>query len=280
MKYLVSVILLGALVSPALPQAAEQAKPVKVPFILMPTGHFLVSVKINNKGPYKLIFDTGAPTMLITNRIAKEAGVIDKKGGAPLFSPFGGMASMKAKSFEIGPLKAEDVPMMVLDHPTVAAFSDYYKKDHGSIDGIVGFPFFARYKMSVDYQAKELTMTPNGYKPGDVMESMMKMLLGGAEGNGKPKVAGAAGQWGIEVDKDANDEDAGVTIKNVMPGGSAEKAGLKTGDRLLTIDGRWTDTIADTYRAAGYAKPGTAAPIVIKRDGKELKLSVTPANGL
>jgi S1-C subfamily serine protease len=108
----------------------------------------------------------------------------------------------------------------------------------------------------------------------------MKMLLGGAEGNGKPKVAGPAGQWGIEVNKDAKDEDAGVTIKNVIPDSSAAKAGLKTGDRLLTIDGRWTDSIADTYRAASYAKPGMAAPVVVKRDGKELKFSVTPANGL
>jgi PDZ domain/Aspartyl protease len=279
-KYLVSTFLLTVAASPALPHAIDEASPVKVPFILTSSGHFIVSVKINDKGPYNLIFDTGAPTMLISNRIAKEAGVIDKKGGASLFSPLGGMASLKAKKLEIGPLKAENVSMMVLDHPTVKAFSDYYEKEHGPIEGIVGFPFFARYKMSVDYQAKELTMTPNGYKPGDVMESMMKMLLGGAEGKGKPKVAGPAGLWGIEVDKDARDEDAGVTITNVMPGAAADKAGLKTGDRLLTIDGRWTDSIADTYRAASYAKPGTAAPVGIKRDGKEMKISVTPASGL
>jgi len=82
------------------------------------------------------------------------------------------------------------------------------------------------------------------------------------------------------VAENAKDEDAGVTIKNVIPDSSAAKAGLKTGDRLLTIDGRWTDSIADTYRAASYAKPGMAAPVVVKRDGKELKFSVTPANGL
>ena len=48
-------------------------KPILVPFTLMPTGHFVVSVKINDKGPYKLIFDTGAPTLLINNRIARKA---------------------------------------------------------------------------------------------------------------------------------------------------------------------------------------------------------------
>jgi hypothetical protein len=247
----------------------------------MPTGHFIVQVKINDKGPYKLIFDTGAPTMLINNRVAKESGILDKKSSPPLFSPFGAMGpGLKAKTFVIGPLKATDVPVMVMDHPTVQAFSNAFRKDQGPIDGIVGFPFFARYKMVVDYQAKELTFTPNGYKPGDVMESMMKMLMGGGPDKGKPKVVAAAGQWGLVVEKDAKDEDAGVTVKTVMEGSAADKAGVKSGDRLLTIDGRWTDSVGDTYQAAGHVKAGQAAPVVVKRGGKEVTLTVTPLSGL
>ena len=45
---------------------------------------------------------------------------------------------------------------MVMDHPTVEAIS----KTVGPIDGIVGFPFFARYRMTLDYQAKKLTFVP------------------------------------------------------------------------------------------------------------------------
>ena len=48
-------------------------------------------------------------------------------------------------------------------------FSKEYAKKYGSIEGIVGFPFFARYKMTVDYAAKEMTFVPNGYKATDVM---------------------------------------------------------------------------------------------------------------
>ena len=280
MRTTLATLMLFVVFTPAGAQDAANIKPVKVPFVLMPSGHFIVTVKVNDKGPYKLIFDTGAPTMLVSNRLAKDAGLLDKKSSTPLFSPLGAMAQAKAKTFEIGPLKGENVPVIVFDHPTVKAFSDHFEKDQGVIDGIVGFPFFARYKMEVDYQAKELTMTPNGYQPADVMESMMKMMLGGNADQGKPKVAGAAGQWGIIVEKDAKDEDAGVTIKLVMAGSPADKAGVKKGDRLLTLDGRWTESIADTYQAAGYAKPGKAVPIVIRREGKEMKLSVTPANGL
>lgn len=282
MRYFITGILVAAIAVPAQAQSAkvETEKPVKVPFTLVATGHFIVKVKVNDKGPYNLIFDTGAPTMLVTNKLAKESGVLDKKSSSGTFSPFGPMAQAKIKVLEIGPLKATDVSAMVMDHPTVKAFSEFFKKEYGEIDGIVGFPFFARYRMTVDYQAKELTFVPNGYQPTDVMQAMMTMLLNPNPDKGKPKVVAAAGQWGIIVEKDLKDEDAGVTIKTVMGDSAAAKAGLKSGDRLLTIDGRWTDSVGDAYQAAGYVKAGKAAPVVIKRDGKEMKLTVIPVSGL
>ncbi len=282
MRYLTTAFLIAALALPAQAQPAkiEAEKPVKVPFTLVSTGHFIVKVKLNDKGPYNLIFDTGAPLMLISNRAGKDSGIIDKKGSSNIFSPFGPMTQAKIKKMEIGPLKAENVNSMVFDHPTVQTFSDFFKKDHGEIDGIVGFPFFAKYRMTVDYEAKELTFAPNGYEPVDVIQTMMNLILKPRDDQGKPKIVAAAGQWGIIVEKGAKDEEAGVDIKMVMDGSAAAKAGLKKGDRLLTIDGRWTDSVGDAYQAAGYIKPGKAAPVVIKRDGKEMKLTVTPTNGL
>ena len=47
-------------------------------------------------------------------------------------------------------------------------------------------------------------------------------------------------------------------MKAVLAGGPAAAGGLKAGDRILTIDGRWTDTLGDAYVAAGFAKPGQA----------------------
>ena len=55
---------------------------------------------------------------------------------------------------------------------------------------------------------------------------------------------------------------------------------MKAGDRLLTLDGRWTDTVADCYRAAAEVKAGQPAEIVLKRDGQEIKQTVRPAEGL
>jgi S1-C subfamily serine protease len=93
-------------------------------------------------------------------------------------------------------------------------------------------------------------------------------------------VLAPAAQWGLVAEKAKEDEDAGVTIKEVMPGGAAAAAGLKAGDRLLTLDGRWTDSVADLYTAAGFVKPGTAVKVVLTRDKKEMTLTVKPTAGL
>ena len=49
---------------------------------------------------------------------------------------------------------------------------------------------------------------------------------------------------------------------------------------LLTLDGRWTDTVADTYTAAGFVKPGKAVKVGIKRGDKEMEVTVKPVAGI
>src|SRR4051794_41159775 len=74
----------------------DAAKPIVVPFETLPTGHMTVMVKVNGKGPYKLIFDTGAPITLMNNKIAKESGLL-KDVKKPIFSLFGSMGDVKVK---------------------------------------------------------------------------------------------------------------------------------------------------------------------------------------
>jgi hypothetical protein len=253
---------------------ATEAKPVIVPFELLKSQHMAIQVKLNGKGPYRLIFDTGAPFNVINNRIAKESGVLDpkkKQGGIPLFGMGGPQV---VKEFEAGGAKIEKMPVMVMDHPTVSMIS----KILGPIDGIVGFPFFARYKTTIDYQRKELMLVPNGYEPADFLEGMMKKMMAGPPKD--PAVLAPAGLWGMVVEKASDDEEAGVAVKEVLSGGAAEAAGIKPGDRLLTLDGRWTDTVSDTFAAAGAAKPGREIEVTVKRGSKELKLKATPGRGV
>jgi hypothetical protein len=254
---------------------AADEKPVVVPFELLKSRHMALEVKLNGKGPYRLIFDTGAPMNLINNKIAKESGVLSAKAKRPAFGMFGMMGQHEIKTLEIGGTKLENVQVVVMDHPTVAAIAQAL----GPIDGIVGFPFFARYRMTIDYQKKELTLVPNGYKPGDYLEGLMTKLMN-AQNQKDPAVIAPAAVWGFAVDKEKDDEDAGVTVKEVLTGGAAAAAGLKPGDRLLTLDGRWTDSVSDTFAAASLVKPGREVELVVRRGDKELKLKAKPAKGV
>ena len=272
MKNLLGLLVLFAFALPAQTENPQKIKPVVVPFETLPSGHMTVMVKINGKGPYRLIFDTGAPISLFSNKVAKEGGLL-KNIKKPPISLFGNMGEASVETLHVGDQEARDVAGVVMDHPTVVAIS----KAFGPIEGIVGFPFFARFKMTLDYQTKTITLEPNGYKPADVMKAMMASLM--ALGNGETKFLAPAGLWGFQAVKGEEDE-PGVVVKGVRADSPAAVGGLKEGDRLLTIDGRWTDTLRDLYTATAVVKPGMQVAVTIKREGKEMTLRIKPVQGL
>jgi hypothetical protein len=263
-------LLLGAVAA-----RADAPKSAAVPLEILPSKHLAVQVKINGKGPYRLIFDTGAPFSIINLRTARASGMVGK-GGLPWLTLFNAIGAKPIKRFEVGAVTVENTDAAVMDHPTVELIG----KALGPIDGLVGFPFFARFRTTIDYQAKQMTLTPSGYAaPGTdaVVEALIETIT---EDNPQARLLAPAGQWGLVPAKAKGDEAAGVTVKDVLAGGAAAAAGLKAGDRLLTLDGRWTDSVADAYRAAGQIQPGRAAQAVIKRGDRTLTLTITPRNGL
>jgi hypothetical protein len=269
----VALFLALLVVSPAV--ADETAvKSITVPFDLLITKHIVVQIKINGKGPYPVIFDTGAPVTLINTRTAKESGMLGKDTIRSGFSLFGPAAQTKIRTLNLGELQATGVPAIVMDHPTVELVSKLLR----DVRGIVGFPFFARYAMTLDYQAKKMTFTPNKYEPKDIIETLMATLMD----REKPaaRILAASGVWGIEVGKQPGDEDAGVVVMKVLPRSAAEEAGLRVGDRILTLDDFWTDTIDDCYGAAGQVSPGSAVQVQVKRGAAEITVEVKPTNGL
>ena len=78
-------------------RAGDEAKSFSVPFDTIKTQHMVVNVKINGSGPYRLIFDTGAPDSLVNNKLAKEAGIFPKDFKKPPLALFGSMGQHKIK---------------------------------------------------------------------------------------------------------------------------------------------------------------------------------------
>jgi hypothetical protein len=272
MKRLLFLPILILFLCPSLGRASDD-KPFKVPFETLTTQHMVVMVKLNGKGPYRLIFDTGAPVSIVNNKIAKDSGIIAKDAKLASGGILGPIGTNNIKTLEVGQLKADNISAIIADHPTITLID----KLLGPVDGIIGLSLFGKYKMTIDYQAKEMTFDPVNFTPPDMMKSVMAMLT---NPNAAKKLVAPAGQWGMRVTKDAKDEEAGVVIQEVLPGSAAATAGLKPGDRLLTIDSRWTDTVPDCYQAASFVRPGVTARVTVLREGKEVELKVKVAAGM
>jgi Aspartyl protease/PDZ domain len=251
----------------------DKAKAKSVPFEMLPTNHMLVEARINGKGPYHLIFDLGAPVTLLSNRVSEAAGVVD--AGAPRSFLFGMRGEAEVDKLQVGDLTARKLPVIVLDHPILKALEDMTGRQ---LDGLMGFTFFARYKTSIDYHAHKMTFDPIEYQVRDLLKELPDRLMG-------PKVArqrvlAPLGIWGVRLGEPTGGlTSPGVPILEVHGGSAAARAGLKPGDILITLDGRWTTSIADVFHAAADVLPGREVTAVIHRDGREQTLMLRPADG-
>jgi hypothetical protein len=274
MAALVGAGLLPARLKPPEKASAADA-PIVVPFRMLPSNHMVVEAKLNGKGPFRFIFDLGAPVTLLTNKAAEDSGAIDKKSPKSFFMATRGEAEVK--QLQMGELIADKVPVIVMDHPALGALSGLFSKP---LAGIIGYTFWARYQMTIDYQAKKLTFTPIAdFEVQDLFKELPQRLSGPKRA--QTVVIAPRAILGMEIEATANSKAAsGVEVTRVLAGSAAERAGLKPHDILTTLDGRWTTSIADTFAAAEKLLPGTSVSCGVLREGTLLDLSVTPREGL
>ena len=67
----------------------------------------------------------------------------------------------------------------------------------------------------------------------------------------------------------------GVLVQQVQPGGPADKAGLKPGDIITTIDGRPIKDGDDLVNEIASRRPGSTVRLGFLRDGKQSDATVT-----
>ncbi|MEA2749928.1 MAG: hypothetical protein QOI41_4071 [Myxococcales bacterium] len=71
--------------------------------------------------------------------------------------------------------------------------------------------------------------------------------------------------------------DIGVTVEHVVRGSPAEKAGVRQGDRLVSVDGTKTTAAAQVTRAVGQRKVGDSIAVDLERRGTAVTVTVTLA---
>src|SRR5205814_10563984 len=128
---------------------------------------------------------------------------------------FGNFGQQKIATLELGGVKLDKVDAIVMDHPVVAALSQATGK---KIDGIVGFNVFGRYKTTIDYQAKTLTFVPSDFRPVNMFDALMKLLLPSIDDSERGNVIAPKALLGLRVAKHKDDRDAGVTVESGCSG--------------------------------------------------------------
>ena len=257
---------------------AEKSIRFEVPYRLTETKHVMVRVKINGKGPFNLICDTGAPAVFITKAVAKKAGVeIGEKGWANFgkFELEGGVMVEKARG------RVED--LFQLDGMNSMGLAGV------ELHGVIGYNVLAKYRITYDFTSDKLAfeplpdfdpppLVPIGGKGGagglDALGPLMKMM---ASFLGiKPNYATVPrGFIGIEFD-DAD----GIVVKKVLAGSPADKAGFKPGDKIETIKNATIDDAKDLHRALVKAGVGTKLKVAVKRGDKSEELTLELGRGL
>lgn len=67
----------------------------------------------------------------------------------------------------------------------------------------------------------------------------------------------------------------GIYIEDVIPGASADKAGLKKGDVIVRIDNHTINGKSELMEAVGQKNPGDKVTVVVVRDDKEFDIPLT-----
>jgi membrane-associated protease RseP (regulator of RpoE activity) len=176
---------------------------------------------------------------------------------------------------QAGGLTVTKLPVIVFDHPVLKLLGDALGQP---IDGIMGFTLFARYKVTIDYQVRRMTFEPVDFKQRDLIKDISDRMMGPKVA--KRRVLAPLGVWGLRLGEATGGvESLGVPIAGVDPDSPASAAGLLKGDVITSIDGRWTASAIDVFAAAADVPAGQPATVLLLRQGQEMSLDVTPADG-
>jgi hypothetical protein len=266
----------------------------QVPYRLTDTNHFLVRVRVNGKGPFNFLVDTGAPALYIATETARKVGLVaakrqfwtpvdrlDFEGGACL-------TSIKARvedPFQLVGMNALGLP-------------------GASIDGILGFTILARFRLELDPTRDRMTWTRLDYEPRDppVPDHGEGEGEGQGKGGGAPaemqamnllgpvaKFAAALmgkqpeevlhprGFLGLELAE--GKEPGEVRVAGVLAGSPAAKAGVLAGDLLLRLGDAEVASLKAAHKAVAELRSGGRVTLMVRRGTGTQEITVTAGEG-
>jgi hypothetical protein len=249
----------------------------QVPYRLTSTNHVLVRVKINGKGPYHFIVDTGAPALFVSTAVCGKLGIEPDQNGWGTFDRFaieGGVVLNKIQGRVEDPFQLEGMNGLGLAGTP--------------LHGIIGYSILARFRLEFDFSKDKMGWTPLAFEPPtpqgldgmatsglSALGGILK-VLGAMLGRGPEQQVLLRGYLGIGLE----DRDNTVWIKTVLTGGPADTAGLRSGDQISRFQGKPVRSVAELQRLAATLTPHELATLTIRREGKTQTLRIKVGEGL
>lgn len=259
----------------------------RVPYQLTDTNHFLVRVRLNGKGPFNFLVDSGAPALYVGTEAAAAIGL--KPSADDFWTPLDRLDIEGGARLENLKARVEDpfqlVGMNALGLPGA------------SIDGILGFTILARFRLEIDPTDDRMTWTRLDFQPADppvpakedrgqaplefqLMNALGPVAKGLALFIGKQPAEERSprGFLGLEW---TEPEAGGLEVVRALPGSPADRAGARPGDRLRRINGEAVDDAESARAALAEVRPGDAVELAVEnKSGESRTLTFSAGEGL
>ena len=256
----------------------SEAATFKVPFTQTETKHVLVRAKINGKGPYNFIVDTGAPALFVSTAICTKLGVKpDRKGWGTLdrFDIEGGVSLPKFKARVEDPFQLQGMNGLGLAG--------------AELHGIIGYTVLAKFRVELDLTRDKMAWTPLDFDPPapqglgsggtpaelDALGGIMKML---GVFLGKPPQPDVTTRGFLGLD--LADDDKGVVVKTLLDKGPAASGGVKVGDRITKFQGKTVRDVDGVRQIAAKVATGDSVKMTVERDGHSREITFKSGEGL
>ncbi|HEY4843868.1 MAG TPA: retropepsin-like aspartic protease [Terriglobales bacterium] len=132
-------------------------------------GLIFLPVRINGSRPLSFVLDTGSTRILIDRKLAADLGL--KASGTGSLQGAGAGRIPIEFIHDVG-IALPGVESAGYDLST-ADLQPLEAVDGGKVDGIIGYPFFSRFVITVDFEAKQLTLTsPEAFHPNSAGQAL------------------------------------------------------------------------------------------------------------
>ena len=179
---------------------------------------------------------------------AKKTGILNKMGRTTRFDGvgFGGSFSSdvgRLRSMSLGPYEWDD-PVVTVSHATEGAFASE------EFAGNIGNRILERFRVTFDYDRRQVYLEPGKHYADRDHLTRAGLLL--------TKRAGR------------------VAVESVLKNSPAERAGLRPGDQVLSVDDRDIATwdLPEITALFDDGEPGRKVPLRVLRDGREKQVKM------